>query len=989
TLNKDNPASNASLNINVHKDDKVYFRTSSIYSGTSDEIYFNPVIQYNSTTSEIPDYDINGFDLKHYDSKKDFCVSGNSLFQSPDSTVVTISAVLNKDILTDDIVLCVEKILGEETEYVLLDTIKSLDVVQDKLWTYEMADFSRRYNYNFKILTTSLINWSGVDWQVNASYLDKNGQPHEQVILPEYQYFNKRNITKPLQKISLAEEDYNSQRVKATATINSFVFPDEENDEDFMIDSMFFVLKTEKLGKIISKTVPRKGVIFDFSNCVFELPDSIFTEDMEISLNVPEEYDLLIPSSSYDITFEHEKITPYNDTIYYSFYRDSIQIDTFRIELKYDTSWVNMGSYVPCIYSAYDDVDMGCWYRNWGQFAYNGNKTPWFTINRSPLNLPQDLAISNVMNESKLSIAANGSSEENTDKKSLKKKYKILKKENKKKYDKEGREVNEDDKDDFEVKDPKDAHFYMMSYNVQNKRYVASTPYAYFSGDTICPARLGELEIDTTSIQFEDGDGMCSAPSLITKSRSNSFGADAGVQVGGANASLGRSWGWTNMFTENMLMDLNGDGYPDWIYRKKEYNAKEDKDNPENNFIKVRYTDVKGNLQEPYIQQNVDMPKQKAESKSESNSIGYTYSKKLGERTSSYLRARNIVIGDNEKGAISESASANVGVSASGNIGNSTSENLNQWCDLNGDGLQDMVYSDGVCYNLGRSFTEKMPIAQNILQKSESSSKSQGLSLSISVSGDIHYGASIAGGVNFGRSDSEILAQVLDINADGLPDILRESKNGGLEMLLNEGELFTAPQKWHFNGINDASSASRATFANVGVSIPIIPLLKISPSIKSNFSQSVSRTNTSLMDIDGDGFPDLLSYSNEDELLVRRSRIGNTNYLTKIVRPLGDSIVLHYEKTKNSYDMPHCKYVLSEVDYIGGMAENGATKIHQSFEYKGGHYDRYERTFFGFDTIVSNQYLDGKVYRKTIQTYDSKDFYRKDLPVSETVLNAK
>ena len=87
--------------------------------------------------------------------------------------------------------------------------------------------------------------------------------------------------------------------------------------------------------------------------------------------------------------------------------------------------------------------------------------------------------------------------------------------------------------------------------------------------------------------------------------------------------------------------------------------------------------------------------------------------------------------------------------------------------------------------------------------------------------------------------------------------------------------------------------------------------------------------------------------------------------------------------------MPHCKYVLSEVDYIGGMAENGATKIHQSFEYKSGHYNRYERTFFGFDTIVSNQYLDGKVYRKTIQTYDSKDFYRKDLPVSETVLNAK
>ncbi len=85
--------------------------------------------------------------------------------------------------------------------------------------------------------------------------------------------------------------------------------------------------------------------------------------------------------------------------------------------------------------------------------------------------------------------------------------------------------------------------------------------------------------------------------------------------------------------------------------------------------------------------------------------------------------------------------------------------------------------------------------------------------------------------------------------------------------------------------------------------------INITPSIQASHSESVNRTVASLMDIDGDGLPDLVYSNSDSRLVVHRNLTGRTNLLRTVTLPFGGHIHIGYQQTEPSFDMPGRRWV--------------------------------------------------------------------------------
>ncbi|MBQ8055261.1 MAG: hypothetical protein IJ270_00390, partial [Paludibacteraceae bacterium] len=557
-------------------------------------------------------------------------------------------------------------------------------------------------------------------------------------------------------------------------------------------------------------------------------------------------------------------------------------------------TWEKIASLAPTIYTKPTSYIMGSMYRGWGMFAYNGS------LDASSVMLEKHLKILDMGDES-IEISREQRRE-------LKRKYG-----NKKSFE-DLQDIENSFLDLGVVPDPSKSYFYLMTYDSEKARYLGSTPYTYLAADTLCPARLGLLAIDTTLTQYPDEvGGICSAPILISKTNTNTVSADAGYDFSrifrakdldtGLEFDINGTFSNAKTKHENRVLDLNGDGYPDLVERVEE-------DNEE--LVKVYFSNSKGLSTEVFKNDHFSMPSQESKSWSVGGNLSVSFGEPIskgkggvatpenGIKDVEWAQKLQAVAGKNaSNGAFS--------ISASGNYSNSESSTNHDWYDFNGDGLPDMVFPNGVMYNMGKSFGEMVPFESKTeaVSSYQTQNGAAGLGVVIPIYGSADVSASIGGGVNMTWAKSLPTFQYADINADGLLDIWFIDKNN-IYYSFNEGRAFSSMVYNDDNFMLESTKSTSSTaYGNTAVPISFLEIFKVVPSVKGSSTKTVSRSLNAFMDIDGDGFPDLLSSSNEDELLVRRSRIGNTNYLTKVVRPLGDSIVLHYEKTKNSYDMPH------------------------------------------------------------------------------------
>jgi len=324
-----------------------------------------------------------------------------------------------------------------------------------------------------------------------------------------------------------------------------------------------------------------------------------------------------------------------------------------------------------------------------------------------------------------------------------------------------------------------------------------------------------------------------------------------------------------------------------------------------------------------------------------------------------------------EKSGVADSTSTKASIGIAGGVGYSVTkmETTSTLIDMNGDGLPDRVSKEAdssvfsVYLNHGNCFSES-PI----------SVKADEWSL---PSGSKDSFTNCADGVLF--SDS----------IKGLPVIGRAVQGANF---VGDGDFYN-PFGANLSRVTNALdmnttanvSASGSLNGTVGISFPIptTPLvvnLSLSAGGGINSGSSLNGVSVRMMDINGDGLADrVLRIPGTNRLYVQPNITGRIGLLTRISLPQGGSCDLEYTHTSkmdnalcagNTPQMPQGKNALTAIIMRDSGGENGIPGVTGSvhayrteFEYANGCYDRGHKEFLGYEN-VTEKFADGS-YRTT------------------------
>ena len=466
-----------------------------------------------------------------------------------------------------------------------------------------------------------------------------------------------------------------------------------------------------------------------------------------------------------------------------------------------------------------------------------------------------------------------------------------------------------------------------------------------------------------------------------------------GVAIVGASASLSPSWGI------NDFEDLNADGYPDVVSAGN-----------------VSYTNQVGDYLDPRTVTRTEVTNQDL-----TISLNGGLSTGMVDVVPSSKGNTNAVAGgSSNKGQQGSDSGPSYGLGISGSGGYSwsspnasdpsTGQNDDNrkaittlqgdfakdtsqpkaaiqraLADVNGDGLPDSIYTtaEGVFahYNLGYGFTKAaVKLSGGGFESKESATAGAGLGFTLP------YGE-FGGGVNLVWNWDWATYAWRDLNGDGIVDRLRKDGNtikvafGTGSGLLGEGTYGTFPveegsQHIAFDRGSGQGAGASAT-GYIGPLCVVACYLVIGGGL--GYNHSVSGTNISVEDFDGDGFDDVLQSSNDDAVSVRLNRHGRTNLLSQVTNPLGGTFSVDYSREGNTVAHPDSVMVMSRLDVkdgrsVPGEAAGVSTTGHyaKSLDYASPRYDRTHRASLGFASVTTNELdttKDDKPMRSTVQSY--------------------
>ncbi len=424
------------------------------------------------------------------------------------------------------------------------------------------------------------------------------------------------------------------------------------------------------------------------------------------------------------------------------------------------------------------------------------------------------------------------------------------------------------------------------------------------------------------------------------------------------------------------FLDMNGDRFPDVVSTNR----------------MVQYSPMIGGL-EPAAMNVAGMETAVRTSSGESTSFG------IGGTFPIQLPSGSGALSPNGTGrdpGASGTQMASLGVS--GNFSEGTSDVGYDLRDMNADGLPDLVRQGAtldVAFNLGYRFAQFETFSPAAIgaQINDGEYQSLGGGLSVGFNDGI-YG--FAGSLNRSQTENKARESLLDINGDGLIDRVREgSSAGALRVRLNSGNGFQDEISWptgtSTSGLADSLSISDSAGGYVTFTPGFIVYLILNPG--ADVSESMSRSEITIQDMDGDGFPEYLTSSDSDQLSVSLDTIERTNMLRQVNRPLGSTITLAYERSGNTIDQPQNKWVLARVEVFDGFAGDGTDTLATNFTYEDGYWDREEREFFGYARVIEDHMnvdaVGGEaVYRTITRDFLNDTYYEKGLLASSTTADA-
>jgi len=508
------------------------------------------------------------------------------------------------------------------------------------------------------------------------------------------------------------------------------------------------------------------------------------------------------------------------------------------------------------------------------------------------------------------------------------------------------------------VQNPQGDIFNIMIPYAERSSLIGTDEYVYVSAENVSSSRLGEKNVYVEPVVISES-GL-NAISKVSKVTAKS------VAAGLSTFSYSHSWGKDNVVTD--MMDMNGDRYPDLLTT----------DN-------IQYTGVKGVLSgAPFVHSLGD---HYSESEADGFTLGgnfvFAKSNNSGSKTPSgsdkSKKGDNAKTNSNAKSA-GETSKSSVGISGSFSTNEDKADQT--WLDINGDGLPDKIYSNGIVrLNLGYSFAPPEQWNIDAICNGESEDFGGGLGVNIA-------NGSFTAGVSISKTDNKATETFMDINSDGLPDMVKGSR-----VSFNTGSGFASSVEWPGLGAMDSGESigqSANSGFTIGIAIPIF-FIKICVNPSGSVSSGVSHTLTQMTDIDGDGMPDFLSSDSEGKLNVKSSKIFRTNILRRVENPPGSAFVLDYILTPCTYRHPGGKLALASVELFDGLSGDGIDTTYTTFGYEDGYYDRAERQFYGFAYVRSNFHDTGNgdsLYRTVEQQFSNSDYYTKGSLLAETLTNS-
>ncbi|MDP4276589.1 MAG: toxin TcdB middle/N-terminal domain-containing protein, partial [Bacteroidota bacterium] len=546
--------------------------------------------------------------------------------------------------------------------------------------------------------------------------------------------------------------------------------------------------------------------------------------------------------------------------------------------------------------------------------------------------------------------------------------------------------------------------------------------YLLISGDTMCAGRLNDGEMPAillpayttpaqkaptmllrnriTSGPEQTLSGaiykISDAPTLSSRSKATTSWGGASAEIGtcaSVGGNLAKSTGETKI--TSAYMDMNGDGFPDYITDDR-----------------VEYTNPNGGRDGEVDTIMTEI------SNNDSESYGFS-----GSCTAA-LSEEGAVSPDknttDNNGHCSSLIAMNLSKDLNANINYSNSKNnttsTTSYIDLNGDGLPDRLYLDKgkvkVCLNLGYGFSIPIDWGLTEISHTQSISNSVGASCGASYTKaldkiiaeggkngakalkwakKLNLGINV--GVNGVSTTNYSLSNLFDVNMDGLPDKIYKSPSGKVAVQFNIGIGFTNPITMEEIEAFYKSCCS-STGANLSININIsLFFLRLSLGASGSLGWATDYTLNQLMDIDGDGFPDVVKANDMfgflAQLNVKRSLIGCTNKLSAVSNPFGGTIRLNYARTQASYDHPGGKWVMSAMSVNDGISDDGDSLMNR-FTYGEGKYDRYEREFLGFGNVLTENVNTAiqtlPDYRKIRQAFDNSNYYNRGTLLSSEII---
>jgi RHS repeat-associated protein len=476
------------------------------------------------------------------------------------------------------------------------------------------------------------------------------------------------------------------------------------------------------------------------------------------------------------------------------------------------------------------------------------------------------------------------------------------------------------------------------------------------TGVYVSPARMGSARLWMHDVSV---DSVMSGISLavankISEAKSTSYSLGITTVNGSATRST------TTTVNKLDMMDMNGDRYPDVLHKND-----------------IQYTLPGGGLQAGAVFHNLGEARFSGQSKGVSLGRSVPQSSGKGSTPSNAQ-------------SVSSNAGSALGISGNASVSNSDDEIEATWMDMNGDGLPDKLYKDGrVRLNLGYRFAAAENWGIVNIDRNETDQFSAGTSFGY----NLVFG-SIQGGFSLLRTNGDGKTQFNDLNGDNLVDQINVN-GSAVTVRLNNGHGFGPPTAWQGLGFaRKNSSTGESVNAAFTHAFPI-PLFFIVLKFAYNPSWSsgngVSRENELVMDVDGDGFADLLSSDDDGDLEASLSTIGRTNMLRTVSQPMGSTLSLDYERQGNTYELPNAKWTLKTVEITDGLKGDGVDTMRYRYTYEEGHYDRYEREFYGFRKVKTDQLntaAGNVVYRSTVQQFLNNDYYTRNLLQQEYTTDA-